>query len=240
MARLLDWPLGLRANAMKRLAGPRTKGPDPTESGDGTIQTVTTPFGARSFELGFPNIRGAMARRVRGWISAQHGGANATRVQVCDWDGMTREQMGLSGSREEWRRGIAWSNGAPWSNGENWGACPPVVPVSAGASRGDTIVSLANKYWGYSLGLGDWLGFMPFHFGWYEVTEVIEPGTYRIDLPLRAALTTSSYATLRPVVAARMLSESAAEGDRNAVFLSGLRIRFTEVFDYDVRDYFTD
>lgn len=240
MARLLSWPNGLRPNRQRALAGPRTVSAGGSESLDGFVQTVASPFGGVTREYSFPPIRGQLARRTRGWITAMHGGANATRVPVCDWDGLTRVQMGVTATQSEWSAGQTWSNGESWSNGENWASSPPVVPVAAAAALDAITVVLADEYWGYTLGEGDWIGFFPNHFGRYEITEVIQPGTYRIDLPLRAALTTANYATLRPVVAMRLLSENAAQSERGPAFLDGLTLQFTEVRDYDVRDYFTD
>jgi hypothetical protein len=240
MARLLSWPSGLRPNRMRPLAGPRAVGASQSESISGFVQTTASPFGAVTLEFGFPDIRWQLARRVRGWIKALHGGANATRVPLCDWDGLSLAQRGLQGTSAQWKAGQQWSNGQPWSNGENWKGLSPIVSVAAAADVGATIISLSDTFWGHSLGMGDRIGFFPFHFGAYEITEVIEPGTYRIDFPLRKAITTDDFATLEPVLAMRLLGENAAQAERGAVFLQGLTIQLTEVFDYDVRDYFAD
>lgn len=240
MARLVSPPVGLRANKWRPLSGPRTVGSGSSESIEGFTQTFGSPFGGVDIEYSFPPIRGHLARRTRGWIKSLHGGANATRWSVCDWDGLSFAQRGIVTSSAEWKQGQPWSNDQPWSNGENWASSNPTVAVAAAAARDATIVSLADAFWGHNLGIGDWIGFLPFHFGWYEVTEVIEPGTYRIDLPLRKALTTADFATLNPTLVMKLKGENSAQAERGPAFLDGLTIALTEVRDYDVRDWFTD
>lgn len=240
MARLLDYPIGLRPNRMRKLAGPKTRGAGQSVGVTGWEQTVASPFGARRLEFSFPNIRGKLARRTRGWISAMHGGANATRIRLCDWDGLSLADRGISATVAEYTDGVTWANGEPWSNGENWANAPPSIEVTAAAAQDDTIVSLSTDFWGANLGVGDWIGFFPFHLGAYEITQVLGGGQFRLDMPLRAALTTSSRCYLNPWLAMRLESESAASGERDAFSLTGLSLVMVEVFDYDVRDHFTD
>jgi len=180
-----------------------------------------------------------MARRARGWITQQHGGANATRMRLCDWDGLSLAQRGIVATSDQWAAGKPWSNGQPWSNGLNWKNGNPPVPVVAAAAKGSTIVRLSTAFWGSNLGVGDWIGFFPFHFGAYEITEVLENNEFRLDLPLRAALTASSFAYLNPWLAMRMESENSAEAERDASHLVGLTVVLIEVFDDDARTYFT-
>ena len=90
----------------------------------------------------------------------------------------------------------------------------------------------------HDLQVGDYLGFFPFHFGMYVVTEVIEPGTYRIWPPLRKALTTDDFATLDPTLAMRLESEDAATADRSLQVAEGASVTMVEVEDYNVREYF--
>lgn len=240
MARLLDYPIGLRPNRMRKLAGPKTRGAGQSVGVTGWEQTVASPFGARRLEFSFPNIRGKLARRTRGWISAMHGGANATRIRLCDWDGLSLADRGIDATLAEYKAGSTWSNGLPWSNGQNWSNSEEPIAVTAAAAQDDTIVNLDVSGWGANLGVGDWIGFFPFHFGAYEITQVVDDGQFRLDMPLRAALTTSSYAYLNPTLVMRLESESAASGERDAFSLTGLSLVMVEVFDYDVRDYFTD
>ena len=169
-----------------------------------------------------------------------HGGANATRVPFCDWDGLSLAQMGVAATIDEWRAGQPWANGEPWSNGKNWGSSPPIVAVAANASRDATQISLAGTSWGHGLDYGDLIGFQPFHLGMYMITEVIVPGTYRVWPPLRKAITTDDHATLRPTLAMRMESEDAGSAPRDAFAITGASVTLFEVFDYDVRAYFTD
>lgn len=239
MARLVPYPIGLRPNRMRKLSGPKTRNAGQSVGLTGYEQTVASPFGARRIELSFPPLRGQMARRARGWITAMHGGANATRIRMCDWDGMTLAQRGITATSAQYAAGSPWSNGLPWSNGENWHNGNPSIAVTAAAAEDDTIVSLSSDFWGANLGVGDWIGFFPFHLAAYEVTEVLPSNQFRLDLPLRAALTTSSYAYLNPVLAMRMESENSADAERDASHLVGLTVTLVEVFDFDVREYFT-
>lgn len=233
--RLVSWPTGLRANFREPLSGPRAVGAGATQGIGGFVQTFAAPFGLWRWRFAFPPIRGQLFRRYRGWVTALHGGANATRVEFCDWDGLSREQMGVAaGSGSQ-----TWSNGEKWSNGQSWSFSPPTVAVTAAAARDATTIALADEFWGHGLGEGDLVGFFPFHFGMYMVTEVVDHGEYRIWPPLRKALTTGDLATLRPTLAMRLESEDAANASRGAAFADGLSITMVEVLDYDVRDYFT-
>lgn len=240
MARLVSWPVGLRANAREPLSGPRTIGAAQTQSVGGYVQTVASPFGLWRWRFSFPPIRGQAYRRYRGWITSLHGGANATRVPWCDWDQMTFAQRGIVATSAEWRAGQPWSNGLPWANGQNWGSGNPIVAIAGAAAKDTTEIRLASTFWGHNLDIGDVLGFAPNYFGWHMVTQRIEAGRYRIWPPLDKAITTSDFATLNPVMAARLESEDAANAPRGAAFADGLSITLVQVKDYDVRDYFED
>jgi hypothetical protein len=240
MARLLSWPVGLRWNRWKWLSGPESVGAsNSTTIGDFT-QTVATPFGARHVQLSFPPMRGQAARRARGLVTALHKGANAVRVSMCDWDGMTLVEAGVNATKLQTQQGMPWNTGVPWDNGENWKITKPNVPVADAAAFNSTIIHLPDYFWGRRLGMGDWLGFFPFHFGLYEVTEVLGDGRYRIWPPLRKAVPAGDFATLYPVMAMRLKADNLPDADRGAVFLEGLTISLFEVFDYDARDYFND
>lgn len=240
MARLLSWPVGLKWNRYKFLAGPESVGAGSGTSIGAVTQTIASPFGARYIQFSFPSLRGEEARRARGLVTALHKGANAVRVSICDWDGMTFSEAGVTVSEAERRDGMPWSDGQAWSNGRNWRLSKPLVAVSDAAALDATIVALSDLYWGSALGFGDWIGFAPLHFGLYEITEVLEPGLYRIWPPLRKALSTSDFATLHPVMAMRFLSSNLPDAERGPAFLDGLSLSLFEVFDYDVRDHFTE
>lgn len=244
--RLINWPLGLNANFREPISGPRTVNPGATNSIGNFVQTTSSPFGLWRWQFSFPPIRGQMFRRYRGWITALHGGANATRVPFCDWDGMKLSQMGVNADPFTWQAGQPWGNGQPWDNGKNWKLTPPTVYVSASANKGDDVISLQSDYWGRALGMGDLIGFYPSHFGMYMVTDVIDAGTYRIWPPLRKDVEYSAdpilcdSATLEPTLAMRLESEDAANAPRSAAFAEGLSVTFVEVPDYTVKTWFTD
>lgn len=241
MARLISWPLGLHANGREPLSGPRTVGASRTESISGFVQTTSRAFGLWRWRFVFPPLRGIAFRRYRGWVTALHGGANATRVPFCDWDGLAFAELGITGiTKEQWLAGQPWDDdGAPWEDGQNWAPSRPPELVAA-ASLGDTTITLDSLYWGGSLGVGDQIGFYPNHFGLYMITEVIEEAQYRIWPPLRKAVTSEDYATLTPTLAMRLESEEGATAPRGASFAEGLAVTMVEVLDYDLNTYFAD
>jgi hypothetical protein len=235
VARLLNWPVDLKTVMREPLSGPRAISGGSTNSIGNFTQTFGSPFGLWRFRFAFPPMRDQLARRYRGWITSLHGGANATRVSFCDWDGLSKEQRGISGDLKQ-----TWSNDMPWTNGQPWHSYAPFVSVSAAAALDDDIVKLAGTAWGHELGYGDQIGFSPLHFGLYMVTDVIEPGTYRIWPPLRKAVGVDDFSTLKPVLAMRLESEEAATAARDASFIRNATMTLVEVLDYDVRDYWTD
>lgn len=240
MARLLSWPNGLRWNRWKWLSGPQTVGASSdTTIGDFT-QTLAAPFGARSIQLSFPPMRGQLARRARGMVTALHMGANSVRVSICDWDGLTPNVAGSHVMDAQRNAGMPWANTMPWENGKNWKVTKPNESVIQDAPLNATIVTISGNFWGGRLGMGDWIGFFPFHFGLYEITEDLGLGIYRIWPPLRRAVASGDLATLYPVMAMRLKSDNLPDADRGPAFVENLSISLVEVFDYDVRDYFTD
>ncbi|MBN9069159.1 MAG: hypothetical protein J0H60_22625 [Rhizobiales bacterium] len=240
MARLLDWPRGLGVSDFQWLSGPRAINATTTETVQGVTQTVASPFGAWSFQVTFPPLWGARSRRHRGWIGALQGGANATRFPFIDGDRMLPAEAGVNIPRNDQESLASWENGRRWSNGRLWKGQYPLVPVTAAADLGGSQISLADAFWGRRLDIGDFVGFLPFHFGLYQITEVIVPGTYRIWPTLRAALTTDSFATLKPVMAVRLMGEGAAQVQRDVQAAQNMTASFIEIMDYDVRDYFAE
>ncbi|MGH6861117.1 MAG: hypothetical protein ACRECY_12720 [Phyllobacterium sp.] len=247
-ARLLSWPVGLNCVSMEPLSGPRSIGGGGSQSIGNFAQTFSSPFGMWRWQFSFPPMEGDLFRRYRGWITGLNGGSNATRVPFFDPDMMSFQAAGVLASRELLRSGMPWANGMPWDvpgrdpwfNTGNWAIDRPNVPVSAARGKDATIISLQNVYWGRKLDVGDYLGFFPFHFGLYMVTEVMSDDAYRIWPPLRKAIAVGDYATLYPTLAMRLESEDAAKAGRGLENADGLVVTLVEAFDYDVRDYFTD
>ncbi|WP_244497468.1 hypothetical protein [Ensifer sp. Root142] len=225
---------------MAPLSGPRAVGGASNISAGNFTQTVASPFGAWRWQFTFPVSKDAKFRRYRGWATALHAGANATRVNFGDPDMMTLLEAGLSASPSQERFGMPWGNGEPWSNGQNWQLTAPNVKLAAPAEFDSSIIRLQDEAWGHRLGMGDYLGFFPLHFGLYTVTEELGDGEYRIWPPLRKALTVDDFATLYPVMAMRLESEDAASATRGVGYADEATVTLVEVFDYDVRDYFTD
>lgn len=239
MPRLVPMPVGLRVTSRAPLSGPRSASSGSTESLTGFVQTVASPFGLWRWQFTYTQMVKAEARRFRGWIVSLHGGANATRVTFKDPDEMGRAEQGVTMTPAEERGGVSWSNGATWSNGLGWSNSPPLVAVSAAAAKGDSIVTLADEFWRDSLNYGDQIGFGPYYFGMHVITEVLDGGQFRIWPPLRAALTTDSWATLRPVMCMRLESESSATLARGIMATEASTVTLTEVLDENVRDFYT-
>lgn len=244
MARLLSPPLGLFTTEIEPLAGPRTIGASAGQAVSGFVQTTASPFGLWRWRFSFPPMRGPLFRAYRGWLTALHGGANATRWHFFDPDMLTPQQSGLAAPAAAWwtdgGHAQDWSNGEGWSSGMGWGWSPPQVPLAAAVALDGSIVTLSDQFWGHSLTGGEEIGFTPLYFGMHTVTEVLEPGTYRIWPSVRKAFTTADSATLDPTLALRLESEDGGSAARGLVAAEGLSITMVEVPDYDVRDYFTD
>jgi hypothetical protein len=240
MARLISPPVGLATTALEPLAGPRTISSGATQSVGNFVQTFGSPFGLWRWRLSFPAMHESLFRRYRGWATALHGGANATRWTFFDPDAMSFREAGVNASIFEAATGKPWSNDRPWQNGENWKLERPAVPVAAAAALGATAISLADQWWGHRLDAGDYVGFFPFHFGMYQVTEVFEQGRYRIWPGLRKAVSTDDLATLSPTLAMRLESEDAASAGRGLVVAESASVTLVEVLDADARQYFAD
>lgn len=229
--RLLDWPSDLFVGTMQPLSGPRAVGAVSNESMTGFVQTVASAFGARRWQFTIPYLQGQALRRLRGLITALNGGANAVRIEYHDPD---NDELTVSR--------VSWDNGQLWDNGQSWQSGTPIVSVAAAAAILTDTITLADEYWASDLDVGDWIGFVPFHFGVYEITETFDfqPLTYRIWPPLRAALTTDDFATLAPTMVMRLESENGASWSRDAQGARDISVTLIEVEDADVRDYFSD
>lgn len=241
MARLLNWPVGLGIRTRTPMTGPRARGATSRqETTGGRYQAVSSPFGYWKYQFTLPVARGAAYRRIEGLVMALHGGANAVRVVFPLPDKMSLSEAGVTVSDAEVRDGVPWSNGKPWSNGQAWQVSHPSVAVAEAADFDTTIIALSDAYWGHQLGMGDVIGFWPLHFGMYMVTQVIAPGRYRVWPPMRKAVTTASYATLNPILVMTLDSESSADLSRGVAHGEETTLIMSEVFDYDVRRYFTE
>lgn len=235
--RLLDWPRDLHWTSREPVSGPRAARSAASESLTGFVQTVVSPFGLWRWSFSFPPLKGEAFRRYRGLVTALHGGANIVRVPFCDPDGLGWATAGVVLGAVRPAAGVPWSNGQPFSNGRNWRLGRPVVAIAETAAKGASVIALQDTSWGHGLDIGDMIGCSPFHFGLYIVTERLEPGRYRVWPPLRKALAIGDVATLTPVLAMRLESESAASSGRGPARADALTMTLLEVADDDVRDY---
>ena len=233
MARLLNDP-GLGIIQQSFLSGPRTVGSGQSSTIGNFTQTFSSPYGLWSFECGFQPLHRQEGRRLKGWATALHGGANASRWEFRDPDIPQPSELGITTTMKAWGNGENWSNGCAWASG-----LPP-VRVSSDASDGGTVVALTGEHWGDSLYEGTFIGFFPFHLGIYAITEYLGYGEYRIWPPLRKSISSEDYATLTPTMAVRVVSQDGIEIPRDGYLTQGAKSMLLEVLDYDVRDYFTE
>lgn len=239
MARLLNWPVGLGVRTRRPLSGPRSVGASGRqESTGGRYQSVASAFGYWKYEFVLPVARGRMYRRIEGLVMALHGGANAVRVEWPAPDVMSLQEAGANFSPLQERLGMTWANGKGWANGQNWAATAPHVAVAAPAALDATIIRLDLSFWGGRLDYGDEIGFFPLYLGKHMVTEARGNGEYRIWPPLRKAIAAGDFATLNPVLAMTLDNESGADLTRGVDVGQETSLILSEVFDYDVRDYF--
>lgn len=243
MARLLSWPVGLKWTSREPLTGPRAVGAGATESTSGFVQTFASPFGLWRWSFSLPAMRGQMARRYRGMVTALHGGANAVRVDFKDPDGLSFSDLGIAMTPARQLIGEPWSNGQPWrisgdpQAGCNWQTGLPWERVIASADRGASFISLGTDSFGPLLDVGDTFGFVGV-FALHVVTEVLPDGELRIWPPLRRSIGAADYATLTPVMAMTLDGEAGANLPRGITVMDGLAITLKEVEHRHVAQFF--
>jgi hypothetical protein len=244
MARLIDWIDGLAVIARTPLTGPRTVGAAASESTQGYVQTTASAFGLWRWQLSFRGMWGPLFRRYRGIAVALHGGANAVRVPFCDPD-LSWAAANVDATPKQRFAGVPWQSGGALKPFEdtraNWTIGRPWETVAAAAKGADT-VTLGGAAWGHTLAGGEWLGFAPFHFGLYVVTEIfpLTPGKIRVWPPLRTAIAATDWATLSPVMAMRLENEAGATAARGLALAADATMTLVEIEDGDIRRYFTD
>lgn len=231
MSRLIDWPRDLKWTQERILSGPRTIGAATTTSVNGFNQNSQSPFGTWVIQLDLPPLNDVAFRKYRGWVAAMHGGANFTRFTIADFfgalsknpDGTPRDRSAL------FQDGFGFGE-----KNQSFQYPTAIVPVAVNASKGDNIIQIAETEWQPLLCEGDYIGFTPFHFGMYLITEVLGGGIYRVTFPLREDITTDSHATLWPTLAMRLQAEDSAPVQREAVIASGISVTMIEVQHRDV------
>ena len=237
MGRLLNWPTDLYWERQQILAGPRTVGASQTTSTVGFNQTTQSPFGSWVIQLDFPRLQEKAYRAYRGWVAGMQGGANATRFTMVDFHGA----ITLNPDGTERPRLIGFDEGFGFEERNHPFQFPAtLVRVASPSAQGDTIIHLEQEEWEPQLQVGDYIGFVPFHFGKYLITQDMGEGRYRVTLPLRTSIDENTYATLFPTLAMRLTSEDAAPVGRTTAQSDALSVTLTEVFHDDVLEFFND
>ena len=227
-----------------------------TNAGETSVELLNGPMAAMSgssqamsgFEQSFEGIgdvivmrftlnakQGTAARRERGLFLGLHGGANATRVEFFDPDRMTYAEAGGVGTGEPHlsEEGNAFDTGNLWQPGY------PRSKVAAAAGFDTGIVTLQDIEWGHDLGVGDVIGFVPEHFGIYWITEVFEPGRYRVWPRLRKPLAVGNPCILDTLcLVMRPMGRDAITGRRGLAATEDTSIILHEVIDPYVRRYY--
>ncbi|WP_306049173.1 hypothetical protein [Oceaniradius stylonematis] len=238
MARLLDWPLGLGISRVEPIAGPLAIGAQSADRATlgGFVQTITSPFGFWTFQASLHPVQARLERRMEGWLTAMHGGANATRLT---WS-HTGQNVPFDDAGYPALSAQTWSNGQRFGEGTLWRPSLPVIDAPALAENA-TLLTLPASEWGQRLGMGDYFGFGPLHFGVYKITETFAGGKYRFWPPLRKAVTTGDFVTLEPVLAVRLVGMTGLSGRAKVPgYREGAQLTLIEVPDYHVRLYFTE
>jgi hypothetical protein len=215
-------------------------GPEAVNGSSGTsignfTQSVSSPFGAWVFKFTFAALTPKAQKKLRGWMVALQRGSNATRWKLTDRNLIMAEDYAVSPPSGG---GMPWESGQNWQNGQPWKFTIPSVPVAQNSSKDSSIIKISQNFWGGGLDIGDRIGFFPFHFGMYMITEVLSSGEYRVWPPLRKSITVTDFATLYPVMAMRLLGSDVEYPTEDVEVTTGSSVTLLEVFDYDVRKYF--
>lgn len=231
--RMVSYPVDLPFTSLTPSGGPTVLGA--TESDTAFVQTVVNPFGLWRFQVDFPAMKDRWAREFKRLSVAALGGANCFRFPFWDFDEPGFKELGLTAPQS---CKVLWSNGEPWSNGQPWTVGKPLALVAAASAKDTATITLD---------LTNWNGVVPSffgivgHFAVYAVIGVQSQtgnvATLRVWPPVRRAVTAEDYATLRPVMAARIAGPSGASWSRQVETMGGSRLDMVEVPDETVLNY---
>lgn len=238
MGRIIKFPRGMPIHRVEFLSGPRALKSGASESGSGWVQTSSGIFGLWRLRFSIKSIRDLAFRDYRGFVTAMHGGANATILNVIDYDKMSYADMGADVTVETERDGIRWDGNIFWLHRKTWRIGTPYLENPAPAAKGDSLVTLPPEFWGHQLEVGDIFGYGPDHLGMYVVTESFGSGEYRIWPPLRKDVTALDLVIMDPPLAMRLESEEAANIGRALGGSDELVLTMVEIEDSDVRNFY--
>lgn len=237
--RMVDFPVDLPFTAITPTGGPQVRGSTVSETK--LSQTIVDPFGGlQAFSVDIGPMYGAFARAFSRLSLSAQGGANCFRFNFYDPDEPTYRELGLSVSDVEGQDYAAWSNNKFWSNGKPWTLGKPLATISAASAKNAGTITIDTTEWGGTL--PTFFGIVG-HFAVYGITGATFSGniaTCRVWPPVRKAITTDDYATLRPVMAAKLTGPDGAPWSRNGDSMTGARLNIVEVLDETVRTYVTE
>lgn len=236
--RMVDFPVGLPIRTQRPLGGPGVLGQ--TQSETEKTQVVTSPFGDLiRWEVTCPPMKGRQARAFKTLAAAANSGANCFRMELCDFDEPGFDELGLDISTAPYVK-VPLSNGEALSNGELLTLGKPLADIVAASAKNSGTVTIDASAWGGVL--PTWFGIVG-HFAAYFITGAVFNGdiaTCRVWPPVRRAITTGDFATMRPVVAMQVIGEGGAPWSRQIEVQDGMQISMQEVLDEIVRTYVTE
>jgi hypothetical protein len=236
--RIVDWPEPILLTRVDWLSGPMARNSGSQTAPNGAEATFTGVGEALAFRYQMALNMGTGERRERGYLLSLANGANWSRVRLILGDEFSNEELGVQSQSSS-----MWSNGQPWANGQPWPGQKPPVEIAATVGFHGTIVKLKDQFWGHKLGIGDPIGFFPFYLGAHFVTEVIEPGEYRVwprlrkQIPYNADPSLNSYATLDPILMMKT-RPGGTSMSRGPVHSENVAVEMFEVHDYYAREAF--
>lgn len=228
--RMIDYPVGLVFTSNAPTGGPQQIGA--TESATSFVQNALNPFGVWKFQVDYPALKGAMARAFTTLTASHLAGTNCFRFPFRHLDEPGFRELGIPTPPGYT---VPWESGQPWAHGEPWKMSKPIVPVTSASAKGAATISLDVTLWNGIV--PSFFGIVG-HFAVYSQIGVRRRDGNLVELrvwpPVRRAITIDDYATLRPILAARVDGPSGAVGARDAMRMRGNRINMIEVLDETV------
>jgi|GEM_PF-3597207 len=239
--RMVDFPVDLPFSVLTPDGGPDIIGI--TQSATKKQQTSIDPWaGLWSFTLEIAALQEAAARAFTRLSISAHSGANCFRLPFFDPHEPTWSELGLNVGEAKIDQYQNWTNDTMWAHGLPWGTGKPLAQITAASAKDSGQISIDLSAW--SGVLPTFFGIVG-HFAVYGVQGARFAGdiaTVKVWPPVRKAITVSDYATLRPVMCAKVDGKNGASWSSvgRSKTLEGARLSVIEVPDETVREYVTE